>query len=73
MNFFSLIDELGIEQGHLDAKKQQTDYKIKYVVEYVERWLLVSVNRPEVTNINFVDCMSNAGIYQDGDWYIYIY
>jgi three-Cys-motif partner protein len=62
-----LIDELGIEQGHLDAKKQQTDYKIKYVVEYVERWLLVSVNRPEVTNINFVDCMSNAGIYQDGD------
>lgn len=67
MNCFSLIDELCIEQGHLDAKKQQTDYKIRYVVEYIERWLLVSVNRPEVTNINFVDCMSNAGIYKDGD------
>lgn len=67
MNCFSLIDELGIEQERLDAKKQQTDYKIKYVVEYIERWLLVSLNRSDVKNINFVDCMSNAGIYKDGD------
>ena len=45
MKKLNLIDELGIDKRILDEKKQQTDYKIKYVVEYVKRWLIVAVNR----------------------------
>lgn len=50
----------------LDDKKPQTTYKIKYVTSYVEKWLFVMVNIPDVKNINFIDCMCNAGIYLDG-------
>lgn len=67
MNCRQWIDDLKISRKLLDDKKQQTDYKIKYVVEYIERWMLVSTNRQEVTDVNFVDCMCNAGIYKDGD------
>lgn len=67
MKKLNLIDELGIDKRILDEKKQQTDYKIKYVVEYVKRWLIVAVNRNNISDINFVDCMCNAGIYLDGD------
>jgi len=63
-----IIDDLGINTFHLDEKSQQTDYKIKYVTEYVRRWLQVSVNRDDIRNINFMDCMSNAGIYKDGEF-----
>lgn len=52
---------------HLDEKKQQTTYKIEYIVKYVEKWLLVQCNVPENKNINFIDSMCNAGIYRDGD------
>lgn len=38
-----------------------------YVVEYIRLWILVTINRPEVKRINFIDCMCNAGIYKDGD------
>lgn len=51
----------------LDEKKEQTSYKIKYVSKYVENWLYVVTNTPEVKNINFVDCMCNAGVYTDGE------
>ena len=52
---------------HLDEKKLQTTYKIDYITKYVERWLYVVCNVPENQNINFIDCMCNAGIYSDGD------
>lgn len=52
---------------HLDEKKPQTTYKIDYITKYVERWLYVVCNVPENQNINFIDCMCNAGIYSDGD------
>ena len=51
----------------LDEKKPQTTYKIEYVSKYVEKWLFVMSNVDEVSNINFIDCMCNAGIYADGD------
>ena len=53
--------------GYLDTKKPQTTYKIKYVSQYIQNWLHVVTNIPEVQNINFVDCMCNAGIYRDGE------
>lgn len=56
-----------IDEKILDDKKSQTTYKIKYIQEYVKLWILVSVNRAEIVNINFIDCMCNAGIYHDGD------
>lgn len=67
MNCQEWIEDLKINNKLLDEKKQQTDYKIKYVVEYVKLWMLVNLNREEITNINFIDCMCNAGIYKDGD------
>ncbi len=67
MKCIHLINELNINLKQLDEKKQQTDYKIKYIVEYLKRWLLVNVHRTNITDLNFVDCMCNAGIYQDGD------
>ncbi len=67
MNYIQWMDDLSIKSKLLDYKKQQTDYKIKYVVEYTKLWMYVSVNRQEVTDVNFVDCMCNAGIYKDGD------
>lgn len=62
-----LINELSINLKQLDEKKQQTDFKIKYIVEYVKRWLLVNVHRSDITDLNFVDFMCNAGMYLDGD------
>ncbi len=67
MEWTYLINELNINKKQLDEKKQQTDYKIKYIIEYMIRWLQVNVHRPDITDINYVDCMCNAGIYQDGD------
>ena len=59
-----------IEQNkkHIDNKNQQTSYKIKYVTTYVENWLRVMSNAEYTKNLNFIDCMSNSGIYQDGDF-----
>ena len=51
----------------LDEKKAQTTYKIEYVSAYVEKWLYVMANSDKVKNINFVDCMCNAGVYKDGE------
>lgn len=63
----NLIKILNIDTKILQEKKAQTEYKIKYVREYVLYWLKVSVNRPNIRYINFIDCMCNAGIYKDGD------
>ncbi len=52
----------------LDLKKPQTTNKIKYVKNYVQNWLYVLGNAQFVEGINFIDCMSNAGVYQDGDF-----
>lgn len=67
MNILQEISTLGIKDKYLDKKKQQTDYKIKYIREYAVRWAFVSANRSDVNKINFIDCMCNAGVYQDGD------
>lgn len=60
-----LIEKLGIKGKCLDAVKQQTKYKIKYVTEYVREWLYVASNM-NIKNIIFIDAMANAGIYKDG-------
>lgn len=65
MNHIEWLTE--IEEKYLDDKKEQTKYKIKYIQEYAKLWIIVSSHRPEIKNINFIDCMCNAGIYKDGD------
>lgn len=67
MSSTEIIDKLRIDKKILDDKKQQTEYKIKYVVEYIKLWLIISSERDSIKNINFIDCMCNAGIYADGD------
>ena len=67
MNDDNIIEILDINTLLLQPKKEQTEYKIKYVREYVLYWLKVSANRTNIKNINFIDCMCNAGIYKDGD------
>ncbi len=66
-NFLSLIKELELNKSALTNKKQQTNYKIKYVSEYIRQWAIISSAREEITDITFIDCMCNAGIYSDGD------
>lgn len=66
-NYIELIKELKIPVDKLDEKKDQTSYKIEYIVEYIRLWLIVSCQRKEIKNINFIDSMANAGIYADGD------
>lgn len=52
--------------SYLDEIYEHTEYKIKYVKKYVEYWLYVVANFDYVKNINFIDCMCNAGIYKNG-------
>lgn len=49
----------------LDEAKLHTQYKIKYIKDYVRRWLNVAVNSRQ-RNIVFIDSMCNAGIYKNG-------
>ena len=60
-----LIESLEIKEKCLDVAKQQTQYKIKYVSEYVREWLYVASNM-DIKNVLFIDAMANAGIYKDG-------
>ena len=64
----TFTDYINANLSFLDEKKPQTTYKIKYISAYVEKWLFVVCNVPENKNINFIDCMCNAGIYSDGDY-----
>lgn len=49
----------------LDEAKLHTQYKIKYIKDYVRRWLNVAVNYRQ-RNIVFIDSMCNAGVYKNG-------
>lgn len=62
-----LIDELAIDPRILENKKEQTTKKIEYVRAYVEGWLYVMTNNPNIKSITFIDAMCNAGLYSDGD------
>lgn len=55
------------EKEYLTDKSLHTKYKIQYVSEYSKNWVYVASSN-NVANINFIDCMCNAGIYQDGDY-----
>lgn len=67
MNLLDQFEVLEIDKNMLTDKKQQTDYKIKYVSEYAKLWSIISTERNDVTEITFIDCMCNAGVYRDGD------
>lgn len=68
MNITEYFPRLGITNAKiLTEKKQQTDKKIQYVSAYVRLWAYVMLERPKTDTINFIDCMSNAGVYRDGD------
>ena len=58
---------MGIDESNLDEKAEQTTYKIRYVARYVRQWVRIEANRKEIQQINFIDCMCNAGVYKDGD------
>ena len=62
------FEKFGIDSTILDDKKEQTTYKIRYVVRYVKQWAIIEAERPKINQINFVDCMCNAGVYKDGDF-----
>ena len=62
----SIKNIIDLNKNDLDVVKEHTKYKIKYVKKYVECWLRVVTNMPNVKNINFIDCMCNAGVYQNG-------
>lgn len=67
MNLLTHFSSLGINTKHLTKKKQQTTKKIEYVKEYVEKWAIISAERQDIQAIHFIDCMCNAGVYEDGD------
>ena len=67
MNFIGKFDEWEINPSKLTEKKQQTNKKIEYVRDYIIRWSAISAARSDVHTITFIDCMSNAGVYRDGD------
>lgn len=67
MNLRHMFTEWGVNPLKLTDKKQQTDKKIEYVRDYVIRWAEISAARSDVHTITFIDCMSNAGVYRDGD------
>ena len=67
MNIADKFAELSIASSKLTKKKQQTKKKIEYVSEYVRLWALVMLERTNIDTLNFIDCMCNAGVYQDGD------
>lgn len=62
-----LEEILSNEKVYLTNKAIHTKYKIQYVCEYAKNWMYVASSNNAI-NINFIDCMCNAGIYQDGDF-----
>lgn len=66
MNTTLNLEEIAkINDKDLDEAKLHTQYKIKYIKDYVRRWLNVAVNYKQ-RNIVFIDSMCNAGIYKNG-------
>ena len=45
MNLLDQFEVLEIDKNMLTDKKQQTDYKIKYVSEYAKLWSIISAER----------------------------
>ena len=67
MRSLEIIKNLQCDTSFIQDKKEQTTYKIAYIKEYISYWIEVSIHRPNIKYINFIDCMCNAGIYADGD------
>ena len=44
MNLLDQFEVLEIDKNMLTDKKQQTDYKIKYVSEYAKLWSIISLS-----------------------------
>lgn len=65
MNLEEFVDE-HINEIQKDKITNITRHKIKYISDYINNWLYVVENHPESKYINFIDCMCNAGIYNDG-------
>ena len=66
MNTVLDLEEIAKEnEKRLDEAKLHTQYKIKYIKDYVRRWLNVAINYKQ-RNIVFIDSMCNAGIYKTG-------
>lgn len=42
-----------------------TKNKIKYISDYVNNWIYSVIGFDNCKNVNFIDCMCNAGIYKD--------
>ena len=49
------------EIKYLQEIKDHTKYKIKYIKEYVKKWLNVAINK--TNKVEFIDAMCNAGVY----------
>lgn len=62
------FEKIGIDSSAIQSKKEQTTCKIKYVTNYVRQWAIIEAGRKTINQINFIDCMCNAGIYEDGDF-----
>lgn len=64
MGCFIIDNILSVEDyQYLDDIGSHTEYKIKYIKEYVRKWLNVAVNK--ANKIEFIDAMCNAGIYKN--------
>lgn len=73
MNGKSFIEELKKQPfWHtklLDSKENHTTKKIELLHTYMNLYIQVQANRKgKIRNIDFIDAMSNAGIYKDGDF-----
>lgn len=42
-----------------------TKHKIDYISDYVNSWGIIASNYQSCLQVNFIDCMCNAGIYND--------
>ncbi|WP_165060686.1 three-Cys-motif partner protein TcmP [Adlercreutzia sp. ZJ154] len=62
-----ILSQIGCSANKLDNKKEQTSKKIEYVTHYVKEWIRVGCMSSKLNTLSFVDGMSNAGIYRDGD------
>ena len=58
------FEKIGIDSSAIQSKKEQTTCKIKYVTNYVRQWAIIEAGRKTINQINFIDCMCNAGIYE---------
>lgn len=73
MNRKNLIKELTNQsfwhKKLLDHKENHTTKKVELLRAYMNLYIQVQANRKgEIRNIDFIDAMSNAGIYRDGDF-----